>query len=62
MNTNSFITQDIISILKDAQIDMPAYDPDRIDKLEQENERLRKQVAKQALEIRMLREQTLGNW
>lgn len=62
MNSNSYITQDIISILKDLDIDLPECDSLRVEKLEAENRRLKRVVSEKTLMIRALNEQILGQW
>lgn|GEM_PF-3540186 len=62
MNANGYLTQDMISILKEADEGMQLPDLHRLEELEEENERLRKLAASQARDIRMLRQLTLANW
>jgi hypothetical protein len=62
MKTDLYITEDIISILKDTVTDSPVCDPRHLEELESENRKLRKVIAQQSLDIRMLREMTLANW
>jgi hypothetical protein len=62
MKTNTTITQEIINILKEAEIGVPVCENRPMEELRQENERLKKLVARQARDIKLLKELSMANW
>lgn len=62
MKTNNTITQEIMRILKEAEIGIPADENHELEDLRTEIERLRKLVSRQARDIKLLKELNLANW
>ena len=62
MKTNHTITQEIMRILKEVEIGIPNDENHELENLRTEIERLRKLVARQSRDIKLLRELNLANW
>jgi hypothetical protein len=62
MKTNSYTREPIAGIREDGKAVMPASESHRLQKLEEEIKRLKKQVANLTRDNKMLREIALSHW